>query len=331
MDDHCEEFTQKHLRMLMKELSQVKNDADEKEQELQDLNRKLRLQRRNHEELESKFKTRIRKLETATPITDELEKKIGEVAERCFGFIKLLSQIITNYHDVQSGDNEEDEINEFVSSVVELKEDEKDNEPNVDTCFKILDKEYVFPEIDALSEGLPQELKKKNYQEKLNDLLNAMENDRFYEFGDEEIYVKVNLHDFAIPGPLSLYLQYHSKITSNNERYCVHSNETISFTTGSFYSSLFLYHHDDSGEERKWFYNHVNGDNDIPTEKDITEVQFIHFGENGRTAFKMETVVRWTRKYWHVGIQDLLIKHKSGDQYAFLCFKKKIISDKFIP
>jgi len=122
MDDHCEEFTQKHLRMMMKELSQVKNDADEKEKRLKEVNMKLEevvldAAQKENEKLENLATSmtnpidRNESLNANTPITDGMEKKISEVSERFFGLIKLLSQImnINREHDIEFDNKEKGE------------------------------------------------------------------------------------------------------------------------------------------------------------------------------------------------------------------------------
>lgn len=347
MDEHCEEFTQKHLRMMMKELSQVKIDADEKEQrlievkmeleevildatekdqQLNKVNEKLteleaRLNNQNHENVN---------LDDITPITDQIEERMGEVAERCFDFIKLLSQIICNENDVEieDEDEEEEDEDEFVSCALALTEDQKEKE--IDTCFKVFDKEYDLSEIDALVKRLPQKIE-KDYSEKVMDLFNSMEDDRFYEFGDKEIYVKVNLHEHSICREFSVYYRYFSGITPSNDRYCVFNNETVSFKTGNCYSTLFLYDHSDikKEEEKIWFYNHVNGNNNVPSEKDITQLQFVNFKNNGRKIVPIEKnniqVVSKYFEYWQVKFlfSQLELKRyifKDGeDQYLLLC------------
>jgi len=96
-------------------------------------------------------------------------------------------------------------VKEFVSSIIALEEHEKEEKTITETCFEVLNREYVFPEIESLVKRLPRT---KSYNEKLMDLFNAMKDDRFYEFGDEDIYVKVNLHDFTICNEFTLYFQY---------------------------------------------------------------------------------------------------------------------------
>jgi len=110
---------------MMKELSQVKNDADEKEKRLKEVNMKLeevvldaaQKERQLNEKLENLATSmtnpidRNESLNANTPITDGMEKKISEVSERFFGLIKLLSQImnINREHDIEFDNKEKGE------------------------------------------------------------------------------------------------------------------------------------------------------------------------------------------------------------------------------
>jgi len=314
---------EERLKEVNVKLEEVILDAAQKEQQLKEIKEQLKFQGQKQKELENELEAR---LVIRNENSDRIEERIGEVAERCFGLIKLLSQIISHEHDVEI---DEEEMNEFVSSVIVLKEhgNEKE-EKNTETSFKIFGKDYVFPEIDVLAKRLPLEIK-KSYEEKVMVLFNAMEDDRFYEFGNEEIYVKVNLHDYQIGNNFIVFFQHFLKIRPFNDRYCVRNDETVSFSTGNRHDSvLYLYHHDGylRREERKWFYNHVNGDNDIPSEKDITEVQFINAKENDRKIMSMEERSR-NPKYWKVEFNFSYMERapyifKDGEnQYFLLCFK----------
>jgi len=115
-----------------------------------------------------------------------------------------------------------------------------------------------------------------------------------------------------------------------NDRYCVHSNETVSFKTGNCYSTLYLNHNNGSAKEfsREWFHNHVNrGDTVTPSEKDISEVQFINIFENSRQTIPMAKEATSNCKYWRIklsitALEEFLLNY-GGAQYFFFCFKRK--------